>query len=104
MSAYPYRDNKCDWFINFDCCFLDQSHRVSVVAKLSDLQIKARIKGNARFENKADGDGFYLCYRETMAAPMWRYRYRLAGKRKKMFIGTYGQMSVAEAQQEKSSG
>ncbi|MFI3121817.1 MAG: integrase arm-type DNA-binding domain-containing protein [Methylococcaceae bacterium] len=67
------------------------------MAKLSDLQIKAWIKSNLRFEDKADGDGLYLCYRETMAAPMWRYRYRLAGKRRKMFIGTYGQMSLSDA-------
>jgi len=32
-----------------------------------------------------------------MAAPMWRYRYRLAGKRRKMFIGSYGQISLADA-------
>jgi len=67
------------------------------VAKLNDFQIKAWIKNNERFEGRSDGDGLYICYRESMAAPMWRFRYRLSGKQRQMFIGTYGKMSIAEA-------
>ncbi len=67
------------------------------MAKLTDIQIKAWIKNGEYFEDRADGNGLYLCYRKEMAAPMWRYRYRLAGKRRKMFIGSYGQISLADA-------
>ena len=42
-------------------------------------------------------NGLYLCYRETMALPTWRFRYRFAGIRRKMFIGTYGSVSIADA-------
>ncbi len=64
---------------------------------LSDIQIKAWINSDIRFEDRADGNGLYLCYRATMAAPMWRFRYRLAGNRRQMFIGSYGQLSLADA-------
>ena len=64
---------------------------------LSDIQIKAWINSDVRFEDRADGNGLYLCYRVTMAAPMWRFRYRLAGNRRQMFIGSYGQLSLADA-------
>jgi len=67
------------------------------MAKLTDIQIKAWIKNGEHFEDRADGNGLYLCYREEMAVPMWRFRYRLAGKRRKMFIGSYGQISLADA-------
>lgn len=67
------------------------------MAKLTDIQIKAWIKKGEHFEGRADGGGLYLCYRKEMAAPMWRYRYRLAGKQRQMFIGSYKDLSLAEA-------
>jgi integrase len=67
------------------------------VAKLTDIQIKAWIKKNERFEGRADGGGLYLCYRKEMASPMWRYRYRLAGKQRQLFIGSYKELSLADA-------
>jgi integrase len=67
------------------------------VAKLTDIQIKAWIKKNERFEGRADGSGLYLCYRKEMASPMWRYRYRLAGKQRQLFIGSYKELSLADA-------
>jgi len=70
------------------------------MTKLTDIQIKAWIKNNERFEDRADGNGLYLCYRAEMAYPMWRYRYRLAGKRRKMFIGQYGQVTLADARRQ----
>lgn len=67
------------------------------MAKLTDIQIKAWIKKGDHFEGRADGGGLYLCYREEMAYPMWRYRYRLAGKQRQMFIGSYKDLSLADA-------
>ena len=67
------------------------------MAKLTDIQIKAWIKKGEHFEGRADGGGLYLCYREEMAYPMWRYRYRLAGKQRQMFIGSYKDLSLADA-------
>jgi integrase len=67
------------------------------IKKLSDVQIKAWIASNTRFEDKSDGGGLYLCYRKEMAYPMWRFRYRLAGKRRQMFIGSYKKITLSEA-------
>jgi len=67
------------------------------MAKLTDIQIKAWINNGEHFEGRADGGGLYLCYRKEMAAPMWRYRYRLAGKQRQMFIGSYKDLSLADA-------
>ncbi|MCL7421528.1 MAG: integrase arm-type DNA-binding domain-containing protein [Methylobacter sp.] len=68
--------------------------------KLTDVQIKAWITSNTRFEDKADGGGLYLCYRESMASPMWRFRYRYSGKRRQMFIGSYKGMTLSEARKQ----
>ncbi|MDP1970805.1 MAG: Arm DNA-binding domain-containing protein, partial [Methylobacter sp.] len=67
------------------------------MAKLTDIQIKAWINKGEHFEGRADGGGLYLCYRKEMAAPMWRYRYRLAGKQRQMFIGSYKDLSLSDA-------
>ncbi|MDO9271365.1 MAG: integrase arm-type DNA-binding domain-containing protein [Methylobacter sp.] len=70
------------------------------MAKLTDIQIKSWIKNDERFEDRADGNGLYLCYRKEMASPMWRFRYRLAGKRRQLFLGQYGQMTLADARKQ----
>ena len=70
------------------------------MGKLTDIQIKAWIRANERFEGKSDGNGLYLRYRTHDTIPSWRFRYRLAGKPRVMTIGTYGLMSLAEARQE----
>jgi len=67
------------------------------MAKLSDVQIKSWISKGERFEGKGDGDGLVLSYRKDFAVPLWRFRYRFAGKQRVMNIGTYGQVSLAEA-------
>lgn len=67
------------------------------MAKLNDLQIKNWISKGERFEGKGDGDGLVLSYRKDFAVPLWRFRYRFAGKQRVMNIGTYGQVSLAEA-------
>jgi integrase len=67
------------------------------MAKLSDIQIKSWISKGERFEGKSDGDGLVLSYRKEFAVPVWRFRYRFAGKQRVMNIGTYGQVSLADA-------
>lgn len=67
------------------------------MAKLTDIQIKAWIKKGEHFEGRSDGGGLYLCYRKEMAVPMWRFRYRLASKQRQMFLGSYKELSLADA-------
>ncbi len=67
------------------------------MANLNDIQIKNWIKNKEHFETKADGDGLCLSYRETFITPRWNFRYRFAGKQRIMNIGSYGQLSLADA-------
>jgi len=39
----------------------------------------------------------YLSYRKTFAIPVFIFRYRFSGKQQKMKIGSYGDMSLADA-------
>jgi integrase len=64
---------------------------------LTDLQIRNWIKAGERFEQRGDGDGLYLSYRESFAVPVWRFRYRLAGKQRIMGLGRYADLSLADA-------
>ena len=48
------------------------------MGKLSDVEIRNRIKAGERFEARGDGDGLYLRFREGGGTlPVWRFRYRL---------------------------
>lgn len=67
------------------------------MGKLNDMQIKAWIKADERFEGKGDGGGLYLRYRVTDATPTWRFRYKFSGRPRIMLIGGYPSMSLAEA-------
>lgn len=69
------------------------------MGKLTDIQIKAWVKAGERFEGRADGNGLYLCYRDSFATPKWRFRYSLAGKARAMWIGSYGELSLAKARE-----
>ena len=67
------------------------------MGKLTDIQIRAWIKADERFEGRADGEGLYLRFRDKDAVPSWRYRYRFDGKPRVMNLGTYVTLSLAEA-------
>lgn len=67
--------------------------------KLTDIQIRAWIKGNERFEGRADGNGLYLRYREADRSPSWRFRYKFAGKSRAMLIGSYTEISLSKARE-----
>ena len=40
------------------------------MAKLTDIQIKAWVRNDERFEGRTDGNGLAICYRKEMALPM----------------------------------
>ncbi len=67
------------------------------MGKLTEVQIKAWIKRGERFEGRTDGNGLYLRFRDTDKSPVWRYRYKFAGKPRIMMIGTYPVLSLAQA-------
>ncbi len=67
------------------------------MAKLSDLDIRNWIKSKEHFDMRGDGDGLYLCYRKDYAMPIWRFRYRFVGKSRIMNIGSYLNLSLADA-------
>ena len=67
--------------------------------KLTAMQIRAWIKNDERFEGRADGDGLYLRYRKEDKNPIWRYRYKLAGKSRVMVIGSYTDFPLAKARE-----
>ncbi len=70
------------------------------MAGLTDIQIKSWIKSGERFEQRGDGDGLYLSFRKDMANPVWRFRYRFAGTRRVMNLGTYVDLSLADARRQ----
>lgn len=67
------------------------------MGKLSDVQIRAWIKAGERFEGRADGGGLYLRYRGGDAVPSWRFRYSIGGTPRVMHLGSYGDLSLADA-------
>ena len=69
------------------------------MAKLTDMQIRAWVKAGERFEGRSDGNGLYLRYREVDRSPVWRFRYKFAGKTRAMVIGSYVELSLAKARE-----
>jgi integrase len=66
---------------------------------LTDAKLRALAKNPPARETKhGDGGGLYLLQRPT-GAPMWRYKYRFMGTDKKLAIGTYPDVSLAEARE-----
>jgi hypothetical protein len=67
------------------------------MGKLTDIQIRAWIKGGERFEGRADGDGLYMRFREGDTGATWRFRYRFEGMQRVMNLGSYAVLSLADA-------
>lgn len=63
----------------------------------TDPAIRNWIKSGEQFEGRGDGAGLCLSFRETFAVPIWRLRYRLAGKARVMNLGSYSDLSLADA-------
>lgn len=73
--------------------------QVGRMGKLSDIQIKTWLRSQERFEGRSDGNGLYLCYRKEFSIPKWRFRYSYGGKARAMWIGSYGDLSLAKARE-----
>lgn len=67
------------------------------MGKLSDVAIRAWMKSGERFQGRSDGEGLYLRYRTEDAVPRWLFRYRFAGKARVLNIGSYRDLSLADA-------
>lgn len=67
------------------------------MGNLTDLQIRDWIKRGEHFEQRGDGDGLSLCFPERFAVPVWKFRYRLAGKQRILNLGSYKILSLADA-------
>ncbi|MFA6162642.1 MAG: tyrosine-type recombinase/integrase [Methylobacter sp.] len=70
------------------------------MSELEDRQIKSWIKHKEHFEQRGDGGGLFLCFRESMAVPVWKFRYRLAGTRSVMTLGSYSTLSLSDARKQ----
>lgn len=68
--------------------------------KLTDMQIRNWIKVGERFEGRSVGEGLYLRFRANDRIPTWRFRYRFDGKARVMSLGSYGDVSLANAREE----
>ncbi|HBC7420907.1 TPA: tyrosine-type recombinase/integrase [Serratia marcescens] len=67
------------------------------MAKLTDIQLRAWIKAGEHFEGRADGGGLYACFPKKYSTLFWRFRYRMGGKQRSMFIGSYADLSLSKA-------
>ena len=67
------------------------------MGKLTDMEIRSWIRAKEHFEQRSDGEGLYLSYRENFSAPLWLFRYRFAGKQRVMGLGSYRNLSLADA-------
>jgi integrase len=66
------------------------------MGKLTDKSINGKIRAGERFE-LSDGGGLTLAFRESYQKPVWRLRYRIAGKARVAVIGKYGDLPLADA-------
>jgi integrase len=67
------------------------------MGKLTDVEIRNWIRAGERFDMRSIGDGLYLRFREVDAVPLWRFRYRFEGKQRVMNLGSYSDLSLADA-------
>lgn len=70
------------------------------MAKITDIEIRNWIKKGERFEGRSVGGGLYLRFRESESLPTWRFRYRFEGKARVMSLGSYRDLSLANAREE----
>ncbi|MCX5855676.1 MAG: integrase arm-type DNA-binding domain-containing protein [Deltaproteobacteria bacterium] len=62
---------------------------------LNDLKVRTA-KPKEKFYKLTDGDGLYLHVTEK-GSKLWRFRYRFGGKEKLLALGTYPEISLADA-------
>lgn len=64
---------------------------------ITDFDIRGWIKAGEPFDGRRVDDGLYLRMRGAGAVPVWRFRYRFAGMARVMVIGSYQNLSLADA-------
>lgn len=67
------------------------------MGKLTDVTIRSWIKAGELFEGKGDGGGLSLRYRKGDSAPRWLFRYQLGGRSRVLQLGSYSNLSLADA-------
>jgi integrase len=67
--------------------------------KLDATTIATRLNTGERFE-QSDGGGLTLAFREGYTTPVWRLRYRIAGKARVLVLGKYRDLSLSDARKE----
>lgn len=67
------------------------------MGKLTDVTIRNWIKAEERFAGRSDGAGLYLCFPKDYAVPVWKFRYRFQGVARVMNLGSYRDVSLADA-------
>lgn len=67
------------------------------MGKLTDVAIRNWIKAGELFEGRGDGGGLSLRYRKGDSAPRWLFRYRLSGQSRVLQLGSYSNLSLADA-------
>jgi len=67
------------------------------MGKLTDVAIRNWIKAGELFEGRSDGEGLSLRYRERDGAPRWLFRYQIGGKSRVLQLGSYRDLSLADA-------
>ncbi len=67
------------------------------MGKMTDMGIRSWIKAGEHFEGRADGGGLYLAFPASYTNPVWKFRYRFAGKQRVMNMGGYATLSLADA-------
>jgi hypothetical protein len=70
------------------------------MAKITDIEIRNWIKKGERFEGRSVGGGLYLRFRQSESMPTWGFRYRFEGKARVMSLGSYRDLSLANAREE----
>lgn len=66
----------------------------------TDKLIRGWITRKEYFDMRTAGDGLCMTFREGFAAPVWKLRYRIGGKQRVMTLGSYRDISLAEARKE----
>ena len=69
------------------------------MGKLTDIQIRAWVRNGERFEGRSDGMGLYLSFPATAASPVWKFRYRFAGKQRIMNMGSFASLPLDKARE-----
>ncbi|TCV92116.1 site-specific recombinase XerD [Luteibacter rhizovicinus] len=67
------------------------------MGKLSKTLINDWMKNAERFEARGDGDNLWLRYRSRDLYPRWFLRYSIGGQPRTLHLGSYRDLSLAEA-------